>query len=310
MNRAAASPRSGFTLVELLVVIAIIGMLVALLLPAVQSAREAARRTQCANHLKQIGLSILTYHDARGRYPTGRAATEQWGTSWAFEVLPQMEQQTIYDAFVPTKAVSDPENAAAMRTPVAEFYCPSRRQPVADRDFDNDSQPSLVRGVAAGGDYAANSGTSTKHGLNELANGPARNIDRSEVGPIFSFSKISARQVTDGLSKTLLVGEKHMPPEPQNATDGLQHVLMGDAAFFAADSRHTIFRRSSAGFPNSRDEPYRGHFGSEHPGVAYFVFLDGHVQSLDYDLDIDILKSLSAIGDDGFVPDDIIDADD
>ncbi len=311
MNQSARNdrPRPAFTLVELLVVIAIIGILVALLLPAVQSAREAARRTQCTNQLKQVGLAILTYHDARGRYPTGRAATEQWGTSWAFEVLPQMEQQFIHDAFVPNLEVSDPGNAAAMRTPVAEYYCPSRRQPVADRDFDNDDAPSTVRGVAAAGDYAANSGTSTQHGVGPN-NTPARTIDRSEVGPIFSYSKISARQVTDGLSKTLLVGEKHMPPEPQGVTDGTQHVLMGDAAFFAADARHTLFRRSSAGFPKNRDEAYRGHFGSDHTGLANFVFLDGHVQSLEYDLDIDVFKSISAIGDDGYIPAGIVDAND
>lgn len=310
-SRCRPQWRGAFTLVELLVVIAIIGVLVALLLPAIQSARESARRTQCANQLKQIGLALTTYHDARGRYPMGRDRTDMVGVSWAFEILPYMEQQAIHDSLRKGTRVDHPDNSAAMRSPVAEFFCPSRRSPAADRDFDNDDMPALVQAAAAGGDYAANSGTSTQHGMGATATSPAAKApSRSEIGPLFSFSKVSARQVTDGLSKTLVVGEKHLPPPKPDEPAGRVHAEQGDTAIFAGDTRHTIFRRSSAGFPESRDELYKGHFGSEHSQLAQFVFLDGHVQSLEYDLDRDVFVSLSAIGDDGFIPDGVVDSDD
>ena len=92
-RRNSFSGKAGFTLVELLVVIAIIGVLVALLLPAVQAARESARRTQCVNHLKHIGLMTQMYHDAKKRYPMGRETHWQQGVSWAFHLLPFMEMQ-------------------------------------------------------------------------------------------------------------------------------------------------------------------------------------------------------------------------
>src|SRR5688500_2633618 len=175
--------RRAFTLVELLVVIAIIGVLVALLLPAVQAAREASRRTHCRNNLRQIGLAVTNHHDAKGHYPPGRVREDQFGASWAFELLPYMEQQQIHQAFDESLRVDDDRNAQAMRTPVPAFYCPSRRQPVADRDFDDDDGPTLKPGVAAAGDYAANSGLSTRTGTEgEDVTGI---YERGEAGPIF-----------------------------------------------------------------------------------------------------------------------------
>ncbi len=297
--------RRAFTLVELLVVIAIIGLLVALLLPAVQSAREAARRLKCQNNLRQIGLAVQMYGDSLRKFPTGRAGTDQYAVSWGFYLLPYLEERAVYESHQPTQRVDAEANALAMRTPVALFYCPSRRGPNADRDFDDDEGPSLVRGVAAGSDYAANSGTSTRHGMDRNFR-PLSRIDRTQVGPIFSFSKISPRQVRDGLSKTLLVGEKHMPPFPTNATPGTEHRLQGDAAFFSGDTRHTIFRRSSAGFPKDANDAYPGQFGSEHASICHFVLLDGHVVPLPFDLEIDVFQMLSAIADGGKIPDGVL----
>ena len=187
-----------------------------------------------------------------------------------------------------------------MRLPVAAFFCPTRRGPVADRDFDNDNSPSQVRNAGAAGDYAANSGTSTRHGM------PGRDaVNRVEVGPIFTLSRIRARQVTDGLSKTYSLGEKYMPPEPQDEPAGLKHLAQGDVAFFTGDARHTIVRRSSAGFPDSPTDRYPGQFGSEHTGFSHFAFLDGSVHTLEHDIEIDLLKKLSAIGDGGKIPDEV-----
>ena len=150
---------SGFTLIELLVVIAIIGVLVGLLLPAVQQAREAARRLSCVNHLKQIGLAVSLHADTQKHFPSGRKTRDPYDVSWAFRLLPFLEQTQIFDARNPDTTVPcwDPSNSTAFRTPVDTFYCPSRRSPAADRNFDNNNQPPVASGigVAAGGDYVA-----------------------------------------------------------------------------------------------------------------------------------------------------------
>jgi len=160
-NLTRASRPRGFTLVELLVVIAIIATLVGLLLPAVQSAREAARRTQCGNQLKQVGLAVVLAHDQKRTFPMGRDSRDPFGTSWSFRLLPLMEQASVYTSLSSDKTVPmwDDKNATAMRTVVPTFVCPSRRSPVADRNFDNNDQPPVKEGVGASGDYAANAGT-------------------------------------------------------------------------------------------------------------------------------------------------------
>jgi prepilin-type N-terminal cleavage/methylation domain-containing protein len=126
--------RRGFTLVELLVVIAIIGILVALLLPAVQAAREAARRTQCANHVKQIGLALHNYHGAHGSFPFGCRREPPWGgMAWPAFILPFMEQTSVHDnmdfsltgAWGTPNVTVDPVHYAACQTVIATFRCPS-----------------------------------------------------------------------------------------------------------------------------------------------------------------------------------------
>ena len=197
----------GFTLVELLVVIAIIGILVALLLPAVQAARESARRNQCINNLKQIGIAVQLHHDTRGRFPAGRIGTNEFTTSWAFQMLEYLEGGNVFSTWKRNVPPFEAENEAAMRTPVATYYCPSRRDPAADRDFIDGSVPSmLAEGVGAGGDYAANAGRDrVEYGV-DSSQMPLRNIDETLAGPMFTFSKVKARQVVDGLSKTIAVG--------------------------------------------------------------------------------------------------------
>jgi prepilin-type N-terminal cleavage/methylation domain-containing protein len=270
---------TGFTLVELLVVIAIIGMLVALLLPAIQAAREAARRSQCTNQLRQIGLAVQTHHDAKGYFPSGRNSNDQYGVSWAYSILPQLEEQVIYDAYVPKERVDATVNAPAMRTPISVYACPSRRLPAADRDFDNNEETPLVRAAAVLGDYAANAGLEEDIGMegNDFTGGK---IDLTLAGAIFSGSKIRARQVTDGLSKTLAVGERHIPPEQSDWSADRIHWHQGDTCFLASDALGTILRGAEDGLAESVTDPSDDVFGGPHPGVTLFVFLDGHTEAL------------------------------
>jgi len=287
---ASSSRPAGFTLVELLVVIAIIGILVSLLLPAVNAAREAARRTQCQNHIKQLGLAVNVYEGAMRSYPQGRNTRDPTGVSWAFRLLPFMEQQSIYDAYDPAFRVDDAENALAMRSAVSTYYCPSRRSPVADRNFDNNNRTPLVTGEAAGGDYAANAGTYFNFRSNE-------DIDRTNAGPIYTFSEIRHQQVTDGVSKTFAVGERHIPPVDNDIPQVMQHHSQGDCSIFAADTPHGIFADTRRGLANSVHDTNSTKYGGEHPAVTLFVFLDGHVESLSNDTDLDVLNWYSAIGD-------------
>ena len=285
---------SGFTLVELLVVIAIIATLIGLLLPAVQSVREAARRTQCANQMKQVGLAIVQVHDQKRAYPMGRDSREQFGQSWTFRVLPLLEQTSIYDALSKDKTVPmwDDRNAVAMRTAVPTFFCPSRRAPTTDRNFDNNDQSPVREGVAAGGDYAANAGTYFLY-----ASGTTGPLDPRQAGPIHTFSKVRSAQVSDGLSKTFAAGEKHIPKLDSSVAAAMTHYEQGDTAFFASDNPYVCFRDPARGLAGGTDDTNRRKFGSLHPGVTPFVFLDGHVESIENDIDLTVLRWYCSIGD-------------
>jgi prepilin-type N-terminal cleavage/methylation domain-containing protein len=314
--RCRAIAQRGFTLVELLVVIAIIGILVALLLPAIQAAREAARRSQCANNLKQMGLAVQLHHDAKKAFPTGRNATDTRSVSWAYYCLPYMEQQAIFSAYQRGLEVFELGNAMTFRTPVPTYFCPSRRAPVADSDFDNNdglaTVPEEAAQKAAPGDYAANAGDEDFGGdelrLPSGLGASGDNFDPIDTGPIFTRSKINERQVTDGLSNTFAIGEKYIatqvfegvtPPAP-----GLEDAYFGDSSIFSGDSRQTIMRATDDGFPvvPPLDNDDNKRFGSEHTDQCQFVFLDGSVRPINYSIDRGILEALSCIGDDVVVP--------
>jgi prepilin-type N-terminal cleavage/methylation domain-containing protein/prepilin-type processing-associated H-X9-DG protein len=286
-----------FTLVELLVVIAIIGILIALLLPAIQAAREAARRNQCQNNLKQMGLAVQMHHDSKKAFPMGRNDHRQKSVSWAYFLLPHLEEMPVYAAYRKEFAVDKIENAQTMRTPIAVYACPTRRSAKADRNFDNDDDdptPEML-GVASLGDYAANAGHEENTGMEgiDFSNDI---VDKSIAGPIFSGSKISARQVSDGLSSTLAIGERHIRPVPAGTSLLKEHWAIGDTAFLSGDRLDTILAGTEEGLAQGPQSSLDHAFGSLHSGVVQFVYLDGHVDSLGTDIDVKPLMALSTIG--------------
>jgi prepilin-type N-terminal cleavage/methylation domain-containing protein/prepilin-type processing-associated H-X9-DG protein len=284
--------RRAFTLVELLVVIAIIGLLISLLLPAVQSVRDGALRMSCSNNLKQVGLAIAGYADSNQVYPSGRDTRTNMGVSWSFRLLPFLEQTAVYNAYKPKLTAADDGNAAAMRTPVAVYFCPGRRAPCHDRNFDNDNQPPVSKCVAAGGDFAANAGTYFNYSVR-----PGKTMDGTRAGPIFTMSKVRPIEVIDGHSRTFAVGERHIPPEDPDVVSDMVQFTQGDTAFFAADTPHTQFRDTFRGLAESRFDRINTKFGGPHPGVCMFLFLDGHVEAMSVDTDRIVLRWYSAIGD-------------
>ncbi len=208
--RKMTSPRAirGFTLIELLVVIAIIAVLIALLLPAVQAAREAARRSQCINNLKQIGLALANYEQAQKVLPPGYISNFDaqgndtgpgWG--WASMILPQFEQSPLFNSINFGQAIEVPSNLSARLTTINSFLCPSDPSPAlfwaASRDL---STGALIANICqlAPSDYVGVCGLSE----------PGPDCE----GIFFRDSLVALRDVTDGLSQTIFVGER---PNPQ-----------------------------------------------------------------------------------------------
>ena len=210
-------------------------------------------------------------------------------------MLPYIEMQNVYQSFVKQAPVFDELNALAMRTPVGIFYCPSRRPPAADRDFDNNDSPSTVQDVAAGGDYAANAGRDYHFGTND-SDWEETPDPGLKVGPMFTFSKINERQVTDGLSNTIAIGERHIPTEVESEP-GLEDHDRGDNAFFAADNPLTILAGTEDGLAQGSSDKRNWIFGSEHPGTVQFAFLDGHVDTISTSVDTTTLQRISTIAD-------------
>ncbi|MHC4181073.1 MAG: DUF1559 family PulG-like putative transporter, partial [Planctomycetota bacterium] len=207
--------KSAFTLIELLVVIAVIGILIALLLPAVQKAREAARRLRCTNNLKQLSLALLNYHDQHEilppgmQYPAGEPVrtSPKFGPNWVIMVLPFLEQEGLYERFDRTKAISHPDNQAARRVELSVMLCPT-----------DNGQGNMFDGTRFGegpawarGNYAANGGSGYLLEGNrwDATWGPSSPgwkdpRLRGVMGPNVS---LRIADVTDGTSNTLLLGE-------------------------------------------------------------------------------------------------------
>jgi hypothetical protein len=288
-------------------VIAIIGVLVALLLPAVQAARESARRTQCSNHLKQLGLGAQSFHDVNNALPPSRTG-DQFLT-WAVLILPYIEQKNLYDQWDQTKQyTAQPANAA--RQSVAVYFCPTRRRP--NEAYSNDTP------VSALSDFAACSGNGVDDGYDPtakkvLGNGAMIGADEVTSGTTLLkwTSTVRIANVTDGTSNTFLFGEKHVRRDTQfgrkedrtvyGATNSNNYRrFAGKGSDFSASSgngRYEIARYDRLQVIQTIDNRS---FGSRHSGVCQFVLVDGSVRMVKETVDIDVLTYLAA-RDDGQV---------
>ncbi len=283
--------RAGFTLVELLVVIAIIGILIALLLPAVQAAREAARRMQCTNHMKQIGVAMHNYHTAMKVLPFASGYNVAQTGTWAAFILPYLELQTLYDRFDFRLDMKDPANEEAVTTVVATFICPSDpagSDPIMDNRCSFNPSPSMTSWylVSMGPtepdrcDFCPEEKPSyCCQGYNYGTRDPPDNSTGM-------FGRYPGRRrfddVLDGLSGTFMAGETLPGHSIHNVAFGGNFPLCG--------TQIPLNTMEGKGGTTHSDNPhYRVQgFKSLHPGGANFLLGDGSVhfisESIDYAL--------------------------
>ena len=268
----------GFTLVELLVVITIIGILIALLLPAVQAAREAARTLQCKNNLKQIGLALHNYHDTYEVFPYSSGGSGTYW-SWSALVLPFLEQGNVHgliDFNYPYNAVMA-QNNEAMKTFIPIYQCPSAPENVL-----------VSYCIHIPGPYDSaetNYSAITTHRPTWLAH------DTEGSGVMYLVSRTRMVDISDGTSQTLLVGEADFDQDDPFKTLNPEYFPNGEG-FVGKQWASENGISTAHGINSNTSVIYPGVF-SYHPGGAQFVFADGHVAFISEDINQDILVWLT-----------------
>jgi len=303
--------KAGFTLVELLVVIAIIGILVALLLPAIQSAREAARRSQCQNNLKQIGLASLNFHDTTQHLPPpkvmepGQVYSDQiiymnLGSTFVM-LLPYLEEAALFEAYDLSKFVDDPINAKYTSTAIGVYTCPSMQMPR--------TVPFAPCGEKLGsGSYMISAHSDKPTGVLDGAFENPASTKLANGQYVARPYTLSIHKILDGTSKTFLVGEINY---------GLDDLVWGDNCPDMADSPRwgdqtwaggywfyswghidwKAYDKSGIRSYNAKsvvtdDSRIARVFRSDHPGGAQFVYVDGSVHFVPEEIDYPVLRAL------------------
>ncbi|QDT64934.1 DUF1559 domain-containing protein [Calycomorphotria hydatis] len=306
--------REGFTLIELLVVIAIIAILVALLLPAVQQAREAARRSSCKNNLKQIGLALHNYHDSHRTFPPGAVPNTittspldysgaGWG--WPVHLLPFMEQQALYNKLPVSQIPSVISNATLTvddidQTVIANFICPSdanstQLSPIDDSGPCEIACARFMTSTSRGIGYSSYPGNFGSNPLHAGYIGEVNITDPSSCNGLFCAGKsIRLRDITDGTSNSLMVGERSIINGGANWLG-----IRNTSATGLGDGGHSqvLFSTYRVNNPinkvyvnNSQlDDAYTGSF---HVGGAQFCMSDGSVHFLSENIDFTTLENL------------------
>ncbi|MCA8984988.1 MAG: DUF1559 domain-containing protein [Planctomycetaceae bacterium] len=294
-----ARKRCGFTLIELLVVIAIIAILVALLLPAVQQAREAARRSSCKNNLKQIGLALHNYHDTHQVFPPGlvqptnslgspnqataapscAGCNPGWG--WAALILPFMEQGALYDAAGIGTGSLPFDHQSAYRTVIAAYMCPSDVGASVD---DSGTASMWARQTAAGWEAAKSNYMGNNDHYFTNRDSSDTNPSHAPTGIFWRHSKVSMRDITDGTSNTILAGERRYQASGVNASAGVWagSVDSDHENDFAYDILGTGWAHING---NITGWDFVKGFSSTHKGGAQFVLVDGSVRFLSENVD-------------------------
>jgi prepilin-type N-terminal cleavage/methylation domain-containing protein/prepilin-type processing-associated H-X9-DG protein len=319
-----------FTLVELLVVIAIIGVLVALLLPAVQAAREAARRAQCSSNIRQIALAVLNFESTRKVLPAGSTTDTiningPYRSTWSIDILPYMEQQQLFALWDQDQALDHVNNRELRETTVPTYLCPS------DQGIDELIIPASGYHSAdsttgtgnpmpyAPGSYRAMSGSASNTGTNgalfwdnpkhsELAlyilampsekRGPMHSIALSTTGTQRKLTPVKLKEISDGLSNTIMVGEYHTATDPGRRTFWAYAYTSYNQSSAHPESRTLIadYEKCIKLANTSPDFRCPRAFGTLHTGgIIQFAFCDGSVRPVSPDVDPQLFLAASSI---------------
>lgn len=307
--------RPGFTLVELLVVIAIIGILMSLTLPAIQAARETARKTECANKIRQFGVAVLKFESTNRTLPTSTAYDQPQdtpkapagglsGKGWIVSALPQMEESALYDQFLPglkngpmsaTAGIQRPECRAAMKTQLPGLQCPSDM----DQEKETTKQYQWVGIEVALTNYKGVNGDTRMGGTASIHPGAMPDLHQMQksYGLFWRHSylvPVRMAHIRDGVSKTFMLGEDL----PEHNHHSAAYYANGDYASCHAPLNYMPDPPTPDTWPNVMS------FRSRHPGGAQFSMADGSIQFVNELIDYTIYRGLStkAGGEDASLP--------
>ncbi|MFO0956418.1 MAG: DUF1559 domain-containing protein [Isosphaeraceae bacterium] len=283
MNRRDPASRRGFTLIELLVVMAIVGVLIALLLPAVQQAREAARRIQCTNNLKQIGIALTAYEGIHGCYPMAMIIVPEYvlnSQSFLVNLLPHVEQQALYSSFNMNVNGWAAENSTVWGVQVGTILCPSDGDARIPARFVSGWDRSTVI-TTQHNSYVANAGTwfiraYTPQGLLQ------------QNGVLYRYSSVRIADITDGTSNTIGVGERALgfyEPQYRWWYNWWVNGCYGDTMFTSLVPMFAARRMPDVTPDGLGNGAWGNDTSSMHPGGANFLFMDGSVRFLKDSID-------------------------